>query len=137
VAWVDLHKLQPLLEVIWGLLQRGLTGIEILWTFFQLQGSIASSMRGNCANVSEAKLSHPPLPYRVGWHRDQHLGMRDSCSRGCGKAGGGECRGHEGRADGWRATWSSRAHGLLIRRGHLLVPPHRLTRTSCIHSKLA
>jgi hypothetical protein len=33
VAWANLHRLQPLLEVVQGLLQRGLTGAEILWTF--------------------------------------------------------------------------------------------------------
>jgi hypothetical protein len=34
VARADLHKLQPVLEIIWGLLQRGLAGEDILWTFF-------------------------------------------------------------------------------------------------------
>jgi hypothetical protein len=33
VSRSDLHRLQPLLEVIWGLLQKGLTGEEILQTF--------------------------------------------------------------------------------------------------------
>jgi hypothetical protein len=33
VAWANLHRLQPLLEVVQGLLQRGLTGAEILWIF--------------------------------------------------------------------------------------------------------
>jgi hypothetical protein len=31
---MDLHMLQPLLEAVRGLLQRGLTGVEILRTFF-------------------------------------------------------------------------------------------------------
>jgi hypothetical protein len=30
VVWADLHKLQPLLKIIWGLLQKGLAGEEIL-----------------------------------------------------------------------------------------------------------
>jgi hypothetical protein len=34
VAWADLHRVQPLLEIIRGLLQRGLTSVEILQTFF-------------------------------------------------------------------------------------------------------
>jgi hypothetical protein len=34
VAWADLHRLQPLLEIIRGLLQRGLMGAEIMQTFF-------------------------------------------------------------------------------------------------------
>jgi hypothetical protein len=34
VARADLHRLQPLLEIVQGLLQRGLTGVEILRTFF-------------------------------------------------------------------------------------------------------
>jgi hypothetical protein len=34
LAHLDLHWLQPLLEVIRGLLQRGLTGTEIMRTFF-------------------------------------------------------------------------------------------------------
>jgi hypothetical protein len=34
VAQTDLRRLQPLLEAIRGMLQRGLTGVEILWTFF-------------------------------------------------------------------------------------------------------
>jgi hypothetical protein len=34
VAEADLHRLKPLLEIIWGLLQRGLMGMEILWAFF-------------------------------------------------------------------------------------------------------
>jgi hypothetical protein len=33
---MDLRRLQPLLEVIQELLQRGLTGMEILRTFFNL-----------------------------------------------------------------------------------------------------
>jgi hypothetical protein len=33
VVWADLHRLQPLLEIIRGLLQSGLTGAEILQTF--------------------------------------------------------------------------------------------------------
>jgi hypothetical protein len=33
VAQADLHRLQPLLEIVQGLLQRGLTGVEILRTF--------------------------------------------------------------------------------------------------------
>jgi hypothetical protein len=33
VARADLHRLQPLLEVVRGLLDRGLTAAEILWTF--------------------------------------------------------------------------------------------------------
>jgi hypothetical protein len=33
VARADLHRLQPLLEVIRGLMQRGLMGADILWTF--------------------------------------------------------------------------------------------------------
>jgi hypothetical protein len=34
VAQTDLRRLQLLLEVIWGLLQRVLMGVEILRTFF-------------------------------------------------------------------------------------------------------
>jgi hypothetical protein len=34
LARADLHRLQPLLEIVRRLLQRGLTGPEILWTFF-------------------------------------------------------------------------------------------------------
>jgi hypothetical protein len=34
VAQTDLRRLQLLLEVIWGLLQRVLIGVEILRTFF-------------------------------------------------------------------------------------------------------
>jgi hypothetical protein len=34
VAWADLHRLQPLWEIVRGLLLRGLTGAEILHTFF-------------------------------------------------------------------------------------------------------
>jgi hypothetical protein len=34
VARAYLHRLQPLLEVVWGLLQRGSMGVEILQTFF-------------------------------------------------------------------------------------------------------
>jgi hypothetical protein len=34
VARADLHRLQPLLEIVRGLLQRGLTGVEILWSLF-------------------------------------------------------------------------------------------------------
>jgi hypothetical protein len=34
VAWADLHRLQPLLEIVRGLLQRGLMGAKILRTFF-------------------------------------------------------------------------------------------------------
>jgi hypothetical protein len=34
VAQADLHRLQHLLDIVWGLLQRGLTGAKILWTFF-------------------------------------------------------------------------------------------------------
>jgi hypothetical protein len=34
VAQMDLRRLQPILEAIWGLMQTGLTGVEILWTFF-------------------------------------------------------------------------------------------------------
>jgi hypothetical protein len=34
VARADLYKLQPLLEIVHGLLQRGLMGAEILRTFF-------------------------------------------------------------------------------------------------------
>jgi hypothetical protein len=34
VAQADLHRLQPLLDIIRGLLQRGFTGAEILWTLF-------------------------------------------------------------------------------------------------------
>jgi hypothetical protein len=34
VAWADLHRLQPLLVIIQGLLQRGLMGVEIMRTFF-------------------------------------------------------------------------------------------------------
>jgi hypothetical protein len=34
VAWADLHRLQPLLEIVWGLLQRGLAGAKIMRTFF-------------------------------------------------------------------------------------------------------
>jgi hypothetical protein len=33
VARDDLHRLQPLLEIVRGLLQSGLMGAEILWTF--------------------------------------------------------------------------------------------------------
>jgi hypothetical protein len=33
VVWANLHRLQPLLEIVQGLLQRGLMGEEILWTF--------------------------------------------------------------------------------------------------------
>jgi hypothetical protein len=33
VVQADLHRLQPLLEIVRGLLQRGLMGEEILWTF--------------------------------------------------------------------------------------------------------
>jgi hypothetical protein len=33
VAQTDLHRLQPLLELVWGLLQKGLMGEEILRTF--------------------------------------------------------------------------------------------------------
>jgi hypothetical protein len=33
VAWADLQRLQPLLEIIWGLLQGGLTCQKILWIF--------------------------------------------------------------------------------------------------------
>jgi hypothetical protein len=36
VAQVDLHRLQPLLKNVRGLLQRGLTGTELLRTFFSL-----------------------------------------------------------------------------------------------------
>jgi hypothetical protein len=80
VAQADLHKLQPLQEIIWGLLQRGLMGTGNFANFFQPRGSTTSSMRGDHADVSGAKLSHPPLLHEVGWHREQHLGMRDSCS---------------------------------------------------------
>jgi hypothetical protein len=34
VVQMDLRRLQPLLDAVWELLQRGLTGVEILWTFF-------------------------------------------------------------------------------------------------------
>jgi hypothetical protein len=34
VAETDLHRLQPMLQAIRGLLQRGLMDVEILWTFF-------------------------------------------------------------------------------------------------------
>jgi hypothetical protein len=34
VARTNFQRLQPLLEIIWGLLQRGLMGEEIMWTFF-------------------------------------------------------------------------------------------------------
>jgi hypothetical protein len=33
VAWTDLRRLEPLLVTIQGLLQKGLTVEEILWTF--------------------------------------------------------------------------------------------------------
>jgi hypothetical protein len=33
VAQDDLRRLQPLLEIVQGLLQSGLMGMEILWTF--------------------------------------------------------------------------------------------------------
>jgi hypothetical protein len=32
-AWTDLPRLPPLLEIVRGLLQKGLTGKEIMWTF--------------------------------------------------------------------------------------------------------
>jgi hypothetical protein len=48
-------------------------------------------MRGGRADVSWAKLSRLPLLHRVGWNGDQHPGTRDSCSWGCGKAGGLSC----------------------------------------------
>jgi hypothetical protein len=35
VAWTNLHKLQPLLKIVRGLLHKGLTGEEILWIFFR------------------------------------------------------------------------------------------------------
>jgi hypothetical protein len=34
VAQTDLHRLQPLLEIIQGLMHKRLTAEEILWTFF-------------------------------------------------------------------------------------------------------
>jgi hypothetical protein len=49
--------LHPLLEIIQGLLQGGLTGAEILRTFFSRGVFSASSMRGDHADVSGAKLS--------------------------------------------------------------------------------
>jgi hypothetical protein len=32
VAQTNLHGLRALLEVVWGLLQKGLSGEELLWT---------------------------------------------------------------------------------------------------------
>jgi hypothetical protein len=34
MAQMELRRLQPLLEAVRGLLQRGLIDVEILWTFF-------------------------------------------------------------------------------------------------------
>jgi hypothetical protein len=36
VAWRDLHRLQPLLEVVQQLQQEGLMSTDLLWTFFIL-----------------------------------------------------------------------------------------------------
>jgi hypothetical protein len=33
VSWTDFPRLQPLLDIVWGLLQKGITGEEILQTF--------------------------------------------------------------------------------------------------------
>jgi hypothetical protein len=43
VTRADLHRQQPLLEIIWGLLQWGLTSAKILRTFFQPWGSAVGS----------------------------------------------------------------------------------------------
>jgi hypothetical protein len=37
VARAGLHRLQPLLEIVWGLLQRELTNAKILWIFFSCE----------------------------------------------------------------------------------------------------
>jgi hypothetical protein len=44
--------------------------------FFQSRGLTASSMRGDYADVSGAKLSGPPLLHGVRQHGDQHPSMR-------------------------------------------------------------
>jgi hypothetical protein len=75
MAQSDLHRLQHLLEIVRVLLQKGLTGEEIPWTFLA-----ASRMKSYRACVPSAKLSHLPLLYETGWHEDQHLDTRDSHS---------------------------------------------------------
>jgi hypothetical protein len=56
VAWTDFPQLQPLLEIIGRLLQKGLTGEEILWTFLsrgvqplrQREQAIGTSLGPSC-----------------------------------------------------------------------------------------
>jgi hypothetical protein len=56
VARTDLPQLQPLLEIVRGLLQKGLTGEEILWTFLghgvqllpELEAAMGMSLGPSC-----------------------------------------------------------------------------------------
>jgi hypothetical protein len=49
VAQTDLHRLQPLLEIVQGLLHKGLTGEEILQTFFnQREATMRVSQGPSC-----------------------------------------------------------------------------------------
>jgi hypothetical protein len=59
VARADIQRMQPLLDIIRGLLQRGFDGCRNSADFFQQRGSTASSMRGDRADVLGTKLSHP------------------------------------------------------------------------------
>jgi hypothetical protein len=55
-----------------GILAKGIDQHGNSVDFFQRRGLATSSVRSNCADVSEAKLSHPHLSYEVRQHGNQH-----------------------------------------------------------------
>jgi hypothetical protein len=92
---IDFPKLQPLLETIRVLEQKGLTGEGILQTFLsrgvQPRGSAASLVRGGRGGIAGAQLPRLPLFLLAGCCKCWPLGPRDSGLRGCDGSGGMPC----------------------------------------------
>jgi hypothetical protein len=69
VARADLHKLQPLLKIVCRLLQRGLTDVEILWTFFSPRDQLLHQQEATMQMSPGPSCPIRPLPMESGGMR--------------------------------------------------------------------
>jgi hypothetical protein len=63
VAQMDLRRLQPLWDIIRGLLQRGLMGAEILWTFLATGTNLFIDEMLPCGCIRGQVISTVPSPW--------------------------------------------------------------------------